>query len=281
MSSTVPVRRFEPGSPSPSAMPSGRRASVTRPSFEAFVVTLLARISWPSIDSRPVERVDHPGVDEVERADERRHERGRREVVDLRGRADLLDPALAHDHDPVGQRERLLLVVGDVDRGDPELALDRPDLLAQDDPDLGVERRQRLVEEQDLRLDGERAGERDALLLAARQLPRVAVAAALRGGSARAAPSTRLSMSAFGRLRTLSPKPMLSATVMFGKRAYDWKTIPTLRWFGGLVGDVLAVDGDRAGGRLLEARRSSAASSSCRSPTARGTTRTRRGRHRG
>src|SRR4029079_4376284 len=42
-------------------------------------------------------------------------------------------------------------------------------------------------------------------------------------------------MSAFGRFRTLSPKPMLSATVMFGKRAYDWKTIPTLRW----VGDVL------------------------------------------
>ena len=27
---------------------------------------------------------------------------------------------------------------------------------------------------------------------------------------------------------------MLSATVMFGKRAYDWKTMPTFRWFGGL-----------------------------------------------
>ena len=27
---------------------------------------------------------------------------------------------------------------------------------------------------------------------------------------------------------------MLSATVMFGNSAYDWKTIPTLRWFGGL-----------------------------------------------
>src|SRR5438034_1957150 len=44
---------------------------------------------------------------------------------------------------------------------------------------------------------------------------------------------TRLSMSFFGRRRTLSPKPMLSATVMFGNRAYDWKTIPTLRWLGG------------------------------------------------
>ena len=66
--------------------------------------------------------------------------------------------------------------MGHVDRGDPELALDRPDLLAQGDPDLGVEGRQRLVEEQDLRLDRERPGERDALLLAARQLARVAVA---------------------------------------------------------------------------------------------------------
>ncbi len=28
---------------------------------------------------------------------------------------------------------------------------------------------------------------------------------------------------------------MLPATVMFGKRAYDWKTIPTLRWFGALL----------------------------------------------
>ena len=67
----------------------------------------------------------------------------------------------------------------DVDRGDPELPLDGPDLLAQDDPDLGVKGRQGLVEEQDLRLDGERPGERDALLLAAGQLPREPVTAAL------------------------------------------------------------------------------------------------------
>ena len=46
---------------------------------------------------------------------------------------------------------------------------------------------------------------------------------------------------------------MLSATVMFGNRAYDWKTMPTWRWFGGMVGDVLAVDADGARGRALEA----------------------------
>src|SRR3954470_6119797 len=45
--------------------------------------------------------------------------------------------------------------------------------------------------------------------------------------------ATRFLASALGRFRTLSPKPMLSATVMFGNSAYDWKTIPMFRWFGG------------------------------------------------
>ena len=37
-------------------------------------------------------------------------------------------------------------------------------------PDLGVERAERLVEQEDARLDRERAGERHALPLAAREL---------------------------------------------------------------------------------------------------------------
>ena len=45
------------------------------------------------------------------------------------------------------------------------------------------------------------------------------------------------------------PNPMLSATVMFGNSAYDWKTMPTLRWFGETAGDVRAVDPDGAGVR--------------------------------
>ena len=120
---------------------------------------------------------DHVGVQQVQRADERRHEPRRREVVDVGRSADLLDPAFAHHDDPVRQRERLLLVVRHIDGGDAELALDRPDLVAQRDADLGVERRQGLVEEQYLRFDGQRAGQRDALLLSTRQLPREAVAA--------------------------------------------------------------------------------------------------------
>src|SRR5256886_17356859 len=49
-------------------------------------------------------------------------------VVDLRGGADLLDPAGVHDDDAVGDHERLFLVVGDVNRGEADLALEGLDL---------------------------------------------------------------------------------------------------------------------------------------------------------
>ena len=100
------------------------------------------------------------------------------------------------------------------------------DLLAQRDADLGVERGQRLVEQQHLRLDRERAGEGDALLLAARQLVRVAVALVGQVDELEQL-ADALADVGLGRLpRPCSPKPMLSATVMFGNSAYDWKTMP-------------------------------------------------------
>ena len=51
--------------------------------------------------------------------------------------------------------------------------------VAQLDAHLRVERAERLVEQQDLRLDGQRARERHPLALAARQLGRVALAEAV------------------------------------------------------------------------------------------------------
>ena len=48
--------------------------------------------------------------------------RRRRALVQLLGRAELLDPAVVHDRDPVAHRERLLLVVGHVHERDPDLA---------------------------------------------------------------------------------------------------------------------------------------------------------------
>ena len=60
--------------------------------------------------------------------------------------------------------------MGDQDRGDAELALQAPDLAAHGQPQRGVEVGERLVEQQELRLLDQRAGERHALLLAAGQL---------------------------------------------------------------------------------------------------------------
>jgi hypothetical protein len=114
----------------------------------------------------------------VDLADEAGHERRRRLAIDLQWRADLLDHALVHHHDAIGHRQRLLLVVGDHDGRHAEPALQRADLVAQVDPHRGVERRQRLVQQQQPGRGGERARQRDALLLAARELRREAAAAA-------------------------------------------------------------------------------------------------------
>src|SRR2546425_10367543 len=117
---------------------------------------------------------DHPARQEIRDTDEVGDEVGAGPRVDLLWAPDLLDPAVPHHRDAVGDRERLLLIVGDVEGRDPEVLLDPADLAAKTEPDLRVERRERLVEEEGLRAAGERAGERDPLLLAARELVRVA-----------------------------------------------------------------------------------------------------------
>ena len=91
-------------------------------------------------------------------------------LVHRLGSRDLLDAAAGHDRDPVGHRQRLLLVVRDVDEGDPELLLDRLQLDLERLAELRVERAERLVEQQHRRLEDERPRERDPLLLAAGEL---------------------------------------------------------------------------------------------------------------
>ena len=93
-----------------------------------------------------------------------------RRGVDRLRRADLLDQAVAHHGEPVGHGQRLLLVVGDVDERDADRLLERLELELQVLAQLGVQRTERLVEQQHRRVEHERAGERDALLLAAGEL---------------------------------------------------------------------------------------------------------------
>ncbi len=84
--------------------------------------------------------------------------------------ADLDHLALAHDGDAVGQAERLEDVVGDEDDGLVQHLLQAQELVLHLPADQGIERRERLVEEPQLRPDGERAGDAHALLLAAGKL---------------------------------------------------------------------------------------------------------------
>ena len=83
---------------------------------------------------------------------------------------DLLDAAALEDREPVAHRQRLVLVVGDVDEGDADLPLERLELDLHLLAELQVEGAERLVEEQDARAVDQRAGEGHALALAAGEL---------------------------------------------------------------------------------------------------------------
>ena len=102
-------------------------------------------------------------------ADEAGDEHVGRAVVHGARLVDLLQDAGLEDGDPVAHRHGLDLVVGDVDRRHAEAALQRRDLRAGGDAQLGVEVGQRLVHAEDLRVAHDRAAHGDALALPAGQ----------------------------------------------------------------------------------------------------------------
>ncbi len=128
------------------------------------------------VEFEPVSRTrrDPHGTD-IRQSDESRHEACLRIQVDRVRVSHLLDPALVHHHDPVRDGERLVLVMGNVDRGDPEPLLHFPDFHPYLNPELRVQVGQRLVEEQNVRLGHDGPRQRDPLLLSARELTRLAL----------------------------------------------------------------------------------------------------------
>ena len=113
--------------------------------------------------------LEHAAREQARRTGEIRHEQVGRTIVDLvRGRH-LQQLAVAHDANAVAEHHGLGLVVGDVDRGDPGLLDDAPQVVAQPQPQLRVEIAQRLVEEEELRLIDKAARQRHALHLPARE----------------------------------------------------------------------------------------------------------------
>ncbi len=111
--------------------------------------------------------IERLALEHVAHADETRHELRARPVVDFHRRARLLDLAGIHHADHVRSRHRLGLVVRHIDRRVAILVVQSANLEAHLLAQVGVEVRQRLIEQQSLRLHDQRASKRHALLLAA------------------------------------------------------------------------------------------------------------------
>ena len=117
------------------------------------------------------------GRDEIHArgADKTRHEFVGGVVVEIERLADLLDPAIAQNHDLVGHGHGFDLIMGDIDHRGFEVFVQ----LRQLDPHLhaqfGIEIGQRFVEQKDFRIAGNRPSDRYALALPARQLPGLAL----------------------------------------------------------------------------------------------------------
>ena len=155
----------------------------------------------------------------VDLADEAHHELVGGMLVEVVGGAGLLDPALVHHHQLLGDVHRLLLVVGDEDRRHVHLVVEVAQPGAQVLADLGVERAEGLVEQQHLRLDRQRPGQRHALALAAGELGGEAVGEPVELDQAAAARARGRRSRGFFHLRIFSPKATFSNTVMCLKAA--------------------------------------------------------------
>ena len=121
-------------------------------------------------------RLLHFRLEDIDIADETGDEPRCRSKVYVARRTDLFDAPLAHDRDPLRHHHGFVLIMGHQNESRAEFALHADQfelrLLAQ----FAVERGERFVEQQQLRSSRQRAGERDALLLAAGELVRLACA---------------------------------------------------------------------------------------------------------
>ena len=115
-------------------------------------------------------------LDHVDRADEVGHEAVGRIFIEVGGRGHLLQAAPVHQRAAAGHGQRLVLIVGDHHERHADIVLDLGEFGTHRIAQLGVERGERLVEQEHLGPLDQRAGEGDALALPARELVGLAVA---------------------------------------------------------------------------------------------------------
>ena len=119
-----------------------------------------------------VVRAYEPAVQPGDRSEELHHELVGRPVVEIVGPAHLLDLPVVDHHQLVGDLEGLFLIMGDEHGRHVDLVVQPPQPVAQFLADLGIQRAERLVQQQHLRLRGECPGQRHPLPLTAGELGR-------------------------------------------------------------------------------------------------------------
>ena len=117
--------------------------------------------------------VSPAAVDRRHGGEERLGVRVVRTVEDDVGRAELLQPSEVEHGDPIGDVADDAEVVRDEEVRDPLLRLQLDEQVEDRRLHGDVERRRRLVADDELRIAGERPRDRDALLQAARELDRL------------------------------------------------------------------------------------------------------------
>ncbi len=157
----------------PSSSARSARTSKPRWTTRSTVGALRRAVRLPA--DLDVVRPDELLAEVADRADEAHHELVRGPLVEVARAADLLDPALVHQHDLVGELHRLLLVVRDEDRRHVHLVVEAAEPGAKLLAHARVEGAERLVQQEHRRLDGQRARERHPLPLAAGELRGVAL----------------------------------------------------------------------------------------------------------
>ena len=123
--------------------------------------------------------LQHGSVQNVAFADEVCHKGIFRLIIDILRSADLLDPALVHDHHRIGHGQSLLLIVGDIDKGDACGALDPLQFVLHILAQTQIQSGQRLVQQQHLGLVHQCPGDGNTLLLTAGKVVDAAVFVAL------------------------------------------------------------------------------------------------------
>ena len=93
-------------------------------------------------------------------------------LIHLGRRPNLLQPPVAHYHDAIGQRQRLVLIMRHQDGRDAQPPLQQPQLDLHAFAQVLVQCAERLVQQQHRRLDHQCPCQRHALLLTAGKLGR-------------------------------------------------------------------------------------------------------------